>query len=47
LTTHRQLILLKAPKDKLYIYCPVVLRPNFGHGLLILEVSWSHTTHHG
>ena len=25
---------------------PVVLRPNVGHGLLILEVSRSHTTHH-
>jgi len=27
-------------------YCPVALRPNAGHGLLILEVSRSHTTTH-
>jgi hypothetical protein len=24
----------------------VALRPNAGHGLLIIEVSRSHTTHH-
>jgi len=29
-----------------YICFPVALRPNVGHGLLILEVSRSHTTHH-
>jgi len=27
-------------------FFPVTLRPNAGHGLLILEVSWSHTTTH-
>jgi hypothetical protein len=30
----------------LFIYFSVVLRPNAGHGLLILEVSRSHTTTH-
>jgi hypothetical protein len=25
---------------------PVALRPNVGHGVLILEVPTSHTTHH-
>jgi len=29
-----------------YIFFPVVLRPNAGHSLLILEVSRSHTTTH-
>jgi hypothetical protein len=29
-----------------YIIFPVTLRPNAGHGLLILEVSRSHTTTH-
>jgi len=28
----------------IYLLFPVALRPNAGHGLLILEVSWSHTT---
>ena len=28
------------------IFFPVALRPNAGHGLLILEVSRSHTTYH-
>jgi hypothetical protein len=30
----------------LEIFFPVALRPNAGHGLLILEVSRSHTTTH-
>jgi hypothetical protein len=30
-----------------YIFFFVALLPNAGHGLLILEVSRSHTTHHG
>ena len=29
-----------------FFFFPVVLRPNAGHGLLILEVSWSRTTTH-
>jgi len=29
-----------------YFFFPVALRPNTGHGLLILEVSRSHTTTH-
>jgi len=29
-----------------YFFPPVALRPNAGHGLLILEVSRSHTTTH-
>jgi len=29
-----------------FIYFPVALRPSAGHGLLILEVSRSHTTTH-
>ena len=34
-------------KDNTYIYIYfVALRPNAGHGLLILEVSRSHTTTH-
>jgi hypothetical protein len=28
-----------------YLFFPMALRPNAGHGLLILEVSRSHTTH--
>jgi len=28
----------------IYFFFFVALRPNAGHGLLILEVSWSHTT---
>jgi hypothetical protein len=31
--------------DKVFFFC-VALRPNAGHGLLILEASRSHTTHH-
>jgi hypothetical protein len=30
----------------LFLFFSVALRPNAGHGLLILEVSRSHTTHH-
>jgi len=30
----------------IYIFFFVALRPNAGHGLLILEVSRSHTTTH-
>ena len=30
----------------IYIFFPVALRPNAGHGLLILDVSRSHTTTH-
>ena len=30
----------------IYIFFPVALQPNAGHGLLILEVSRSHTTTH-
>jgi len=30
----------------LFIFPPVALRPNAGHGLLILDVSRSHTTTH-
>jgi len=33
-------------KDKPRFFSPVALRPNAGHGLLILEVSISHTTTH-
>jgi hypothetical protein len=29
-----------------FFFPPVALRPNAGHGLLILEVSRSHTTTH-
>jgi len=29
-----------------FFFFPVALRPNAGHGLLILEVSRSHTTTH-
>jgi hypothetical protein len=29
-----------------FFFFPVALRPNVGHGLLILEVSGSHTTTH-
>jgi len=36
------------PKKKLLFFPPVALRPNAGRGLLILEVTRSHTTtHHG
>jgi hypothetical protein len=30
----------------IYLFFPVALRPNAGHGLLILKVSRSHTTTH-
>jgi len=30
----------------MHFFPPVTLRPNAGHGLLILEVSRSHTTTH-
>ena len=33
-------------RSKLEFFLPVVLRPNAGHGLLIPEVSRSHTTTH-
>jgi len=41
-------LLSKNTKIKKYFFflCPVALRPNEGHGLLILEVSRSHTTTH-
>ena len=32
--------------DGIYIFFPVALRPHAGHGLLIFEVSRSHTTTH-
>ena len=34
-------------EERIILFPPVALRPNAGHGLLILEVSRSHkTTHH-
>jgi hypothetical protein len=39
-------LLLSLPLPLLDIFFPVALRPNAGHGLLILEVSRSHTTTH-
>jgi len=35
-----------ATSDVSLFFSPVALRPNAGHGLLILEVSRSHTTTH-
>ena len=42
-SNERMIPLLK--RGEIY-FSPVALWPNAGHGLLILEVSWSHTTTH-
>ena len=46
-TIFRQMHIVTYYFEKInYIFFSVALRPNMGHGLLILEVSWSNTTTH-
>ena len=43
---HQPQTFLKYRNTNDAVFFPVALQPNAGHGLLILEVSRSHTTHH-
>jgi len=42
----KQITFLKSKLPETHFFFPAVLQPNACHGLLILEVSRSHTTHH-
>jgi len=43
---HMALVVWNLNTCILFCLLSLALRPNAGHGLLIFEVSWSHTTHH-